>query len=292
MDSAGNLYGTTEYGGAHTCGCGTVYKISPTGTETILHSFGGSSDGGEPYAGLITDSAGNLYGTTTVGGANGGGTVFRISPGGMETVLYSFGASNTDGYNPLGGLVMDSAGNLYGTTQMGGYGSGTVFKINSAGTEKILYDIGASFDGEYPYSGLVMDSAGNLFGTTQYAQQSDGTVFEIGANGTNTLLYAFGVGEAGSAASSQGAGPIAGLILDNAGNLYGTTIFGGTNGFYNGTVYKLSPGGAETVLYSFGANAGDGTRPNAGVIMDSAGNLYGTTINGGANGKGTVYVID
>lgn len=291
MDSAGNLYGTTTFGGAN--GEGTVYKISPDGTETILHSFsGGPGDGAEPYAGVIMASSGNLYGTTSMAGANGGGTVFKIDTAGHESVLYSFAASSGDGDHPLGGLVMDSAGNLYGTTQEGGFGSGTVFKLGADGTESILYDIGASFDGEYPCAGVAMDSGGNLYGTTAFASESNGTVFEIGANGRNTLLYAFGAGNSGFAASSVGVAPYAGVMLDSAGNLYGTTAEGGSNGFYDGAVYKLSPDGTETVIYSFGASAMDGTSPNSGVIADSAGNLCGTTVTGEANGKGTVYVID
>jgi uncharacterized repeat protein (TIGR03803 family) len=251
-----------------------------------------------PSAGLIMDSAGNFYGTTSVGGANFGGTVFKIDDAGKETILYSFAASNTDGDQPHGGLVMDSAGNLYGTTSEGGYGYGTVFKINAAGTETILYDIGASFDGEYPYAGLTMDRSGNLYGTTAYGFDSDGTVFEIGNDGTATLLYAFGEGLTGFAAGAVGVLPFAGLTMDSAGNLYGTTFNGGTNDEStngDGTVYKVVNSGnasTETVLYSFGASATDGKGPNAGLIVDSAGNLYGTTVNGGAHGKGTVFVID
>jgi len=295
MDSAGNFYGTTESGGASEIGGGTVsagsgmvFKISADGRETILHSFGVTADdGGVPYAGLIMDSAGNLYGTTINGGANGGGTVFKISAAGTETVLYSFNASSMDGFNPLGGLVMDSAGNLYGTTMRGGYGYGTVFKVSPSGAETILYNIGSDDVGEYPSAGLIMDRAGNLYGTTPYGDS--GEVFEIGASGTETTLCTFG------ASSTDGVGPDSGLIMDRAGNLYGTTVEGGANGFYDGTVYKIVNNGAastETVLYSFGASATDGAGPSAGVIMDSAGNLYGTTINGGANGKGTVFVID
>ena len=189
---------------------------------------------------------------------------------------------------------MDSAGNLYGATSAGGFGFGTVFKLSTNGTETILYNVGASFDGEYPDGGLALDSAGNLYGTTEYAQQSNGTVFEVSANGTATPLYAFG---ATVSDESDGATPIGSLILDSAGSLYGTTINGGTNnarlGGY-GTVFKIVMSGTaitETVLYSFGASAIDGTAPNS-LIVDSAGNLYGTTVRGGANGKGTIFVID
>jgi uncharacterized repeat protein (TIGR03803 family) len=298
MDSAGNLYGTTEYGGANGCGCGTVFKIDAAGTETILHSFGGSPDGGEPYAGLIMDSAGNLYGTTMHGGANGGGTVFKLDAAGTETILYSFGANNTDGLQPLTGLVMDRAGNLYGTTYEGGYGNGTVFKVSAAGTETILYAFGANpDDGYYPNAGLIMDSAENLYGTTVYSiGPGNGTVFEIGASGAETDLYYFGEGFTGGyAAVAVGMLPFGGVTMDGAGNLYGTTLNGGTNDEStggDGTVYKIAGDGTETVLYSFGASTTDGKGPYAGLIVDSAGNLYGTTVNGGTNGKGTVFVID
>lgn len=293
IDAAGNLYGTTEYGGVN--GDGTVFKIDTAGEETILHSFGiGFTDGGVPSAGLIMDSAGDLYGMTDLGGANGGGTVFKIDAAGKETILYSFAANSSDGVHPSGGLIMDGAGNLYGTTRAGGFGYGTVFKLNSSGTETVLYAIGASLDGEYPEGGLALDSAGNLYGTTAYAQESSGTVFEIGADGTATLLYAFGTTVNDE---SDGATPDASLVVDSAGNLYGTTIGGGTNnerlGGY-GTVYRIEKIGSsitETVLYSFGASATDGTGPNS-LIVDSAGNLYGTTVNGGANGKGTIFAID
>ncbi|MGB8029293.1 MAG: choice-of-anchor tandem repeat GloVer-containing protein [Terracidiphilus sp.] len=324
MDSAGNFYGTTVAGGANV---GTVFKVSPgtggTYTETILYSFRASpADGASPHAGLIMDSAGNLYGTTYWGGANclalgGCGTAFKVAPDGTETVLHSFGASATDGIWPHAGLVMDSAGNLYGTTVNGGansdghtaYGAGAVFKISpgAAGTytETILYSFGASAtDGTWPGAGLILDNAGNLYGTTEYggangygaAGWGDGTVFKISASGTETILYSFG------ASATDGGGPLAGLIMDSAGNLYGTTAFGGANDAAaggDGTVFEIGASGTETILYSFGASATDGQRPYAGLTMDGAGNLYGTTLYGGSNGLGsavsgygTVFVIN
>jgi uncharacterized repeat protein (TIGR03803 family) len=285
MDTSGNLYGTTTLGGANNVG--TVFKISTSGTETMLHSFGaGSTDGQHPDAGLVMDSAGNLYGTTLFGGANNVGTVFKISTSGTESTLYSFGASSTDGKGTYAGLIMDSAGNLYGTTYEGGANNkGTVFKISASGTESILYSFGASStDGEYSYAGLIMDSAGNLYGTTEFGGANDeGTVFKISASGTESILYSFG------ASSTDGVQPYAGLIMDSAGNLYGTTVDGGAKNA--GTVFKISVSGTESILYSFGASSTDGEVPQGGLIMDSAGNLNGTTSKGGANSTGTVFKI-
>jgi uncharacterized repeat protein (TIGR03803 family) len=282
MDNAGNLYGTTYYGGVN--GDGTVFKISAAGTETVLYSFkAGSTDGENPQSGLVMDSSGDLYGTTTLGGANGNGTVFKISSAGTETILHSFGVS--DGHDPLAGLVIDNAGNLYGTTMMGGAnGIGTVYEISASGTETVLYSFGAnSTDGGEPQAGLAMDSAGNLYGTTWIGgANSISTVYKISAAGTETILHSFG------ASSTDGKQPWARLVIDSAGNLYGTTMSGGDG---IGTVYEISASGVETVLYSFGASSTDGQNPQAGLIMDSAGNLYGTTYSGGANGYGTVFEI-
>ena len=277
-DSAGNLYGTTVYGGA---GAGTVFKLSPSGTETVLYSFTGGSDGAYPYAGLIADSAGNLYGTTFGGGASYAGTVFKLSPSGTETVLHSFAWS--DGALPYGGLIADSAGNLYGTTWNGGSGScGTVFKLSPSGTETVLYSFTCGIDGAYPYAGLIADGAGNLYGTTSGGGASyAGTAFKLSPSGTETVLYSFTGG-------TDGGHPYAGLIADGGGNLYGTT--GGGGALNAGTVFKLSPSGTETVLYSFACSA-DGASPYAGLIADSAGNLYGTSLGGCAASNGTVFKV-
>lgn len=297
MDSAGNLYGTTQNGG--TSGLGTVFKITADGTETILHSFGASVvDGQIPRGGVIMDTAGNLYGTTTEGGAHFGGTVFRISASGTETILYSFGTRANDGMDPYGSLIMDSAGNLYGTTGGGGSGGmGTVYKIDPAGTETVLYSFGEGStavpytDGAAPSGGVIMDSAGNLYGTTsQGGAHFEGTAFKISAAGTETILYSFG------ASPTDGRAPAGGLIMDSAGNLYGTTAQGGAN--ISGTVFKLDAAGNETILYAFAPRPYDGRDPNTGVITDSSGSLYGTTASGGANnngdpagGYGTVFKV-
>ncbi|MGO8794836.1 MAG: choice-of-anchor tandem repeat GloVer-containing protein [Candidatus Sulfotelmatobacter sp.] len=283
-----------------------------TYTEDVLYSFcpvSGCTDGKVPTAGLIRDTAGNLYGTTSGGGAHGGGTVFKIDTTGKYTVVYSFcsvgGSSCTDGSNPFGGLIEDSAGNLYGTTLNGGAYSvvgGTVFKIDSAGQETVLYSFCASscLDGQAPEAGLVRDAAGNLYGTTGGGgTHSDGTVFKVDTTGKETVLYNFC--STGGTSCTDGNFPFAGLIEDAAGNLYGTTERGGANN--KGTVFKVDAAGTETVLYSFcsvgGTSCTDGYSPEAGVIEDAEGNLYGTTLLGGANtsinfgfDSGTVFKLD
>jgi uncharacterized repeat protein (TIGR03803 family) len=283
MDSAGNLYGTTYAGGI---GRGTVFKISAAGTETVLYSFGsnGANDGINPTAGLIMDSAGNLYGTTSLGGAfdQSGGTVFKIAADGTESILHSFGGPG-DGGSPRAGLIMDSAGNLYGTN------SGTVFKISPDGTESNLHFFGGTNDGMSVYGGVIMDSAGNLYGTTTAGGvgiYTFGTVFKISAAGTESVLYTF------DTTGNDGAEPFAGLIMDSAGNLYGTTKYGG-NGtlLLQGTVFKITAAGAESILHAFPSGPTDGGYPVSPLIMDSNGNLFGTTPSGGQNKLGTVFKI-
>jgi uncharacterized repeat protein (TIGR03803 family) len=241
-DPAGNLYGTTVNGGASNAG--TVFKLDPSGAETVLYSFTGGTDGGNPAAGLVQDAAGNLYGTTAEGGdtscfkPSGCGTIFELDKAGLETVLHSFTGA-PDGEFPGAGLVRDTAGNLYGTTTNGGAGTlcvsscGTVFKLDSTGTETVLYRFTGGADGGNPDAGLVRDAAGNLDGTTiGGGAHNDGTVFELGIAGTETVLYSF-TGQRG------GSQPRAGLLRDSAGNLYGTTEFGGA--FDAGVVFKLTP---------------------------------------------------
>jgi uncharacterized repeat protein (TIGR03803 family) len=286
MDGGGNLYGTTQKGG--TSGQGVVFKLSASGTETVLHSFGGTAaDGQGPQAPLIIDSAGNLYGTAQQGGTHGQGVVFKLSAGGTETILYSFGATAADGLDPAGGLVMDSAGNLYGTTEIGGaFGAGTVFELNAAGAETVLHTflaLGMGTDGQNPVGTLVKDSAGNLYGTTNSGGAGTaGTVFKLTTGGTETVLYSF------SNMPTDGHTPYAGVIVDSAGTLYGTTVAGGPNGGGRGggVVFSLTAAGKETVLYSFGGSASDGLHPYASLVRDSAGNLFGTTQSGGASGPG------
>jgi uncharacterized repeat protein (TIGR03803 family) len=292
QDAAGNLYGTTSAGGAS--GEGTVFMLDKTGTETVLYSFCSAencTDGANPVAGLIRDTAGNLHGTTVNGGASGYGTVFKVAANGKETVLYSFcSAQNcTDGANPYAGLIRDAAGNDYGTTEVGGSGGcgpgcGTVFKVDKAGKETVLHSFN---EGAYPlYGYLVRDPAGNLYGTTAAGgADGAGAVFKLSKSGELTLLLSFTYKR-----PARGFVPYAGLVRDPAGNLYGTTGKGGVPG--PGTVFKLGKTGKEIVLHGFNGAGGDGARPYAGLIRDAAGTLYGTTYAGGASGYGTVFKVD
>jgi len=288
QDRAGNLYGTTFLGGYNNCG--TVFKLAPDGTETVLHSFSNmNGDGGRPMAGLVQDRAGNLYGTTYFGPKNnpyddGYGIVFKIAPDGTETVLHTF--TGSDGGQPAADLILDKAGNLYGTTSGGYPADGTVFKLAPDGTETVLRTFSGVDYGLYPDGALILDRAGNLYGTTSGGGSQNcpigcGVVFKLAPDGTETVLYSF-------AGKSDGGKPEAGLIQDEAGNFYGTTKLGGMLGckWGNsdngcGTVFKLAPDGTETVLYSFTGKNGTGANPNAGLIRDKAGNLYGTTLRGG-----------
>ena len=279
----------------------------------VLHSFcaGGypaCTDGDEPNGGLIRDAAGNLYGTTTEGGANGGGgTVFKLDNTGNETVLYSFCADSncTDGAFPLFiTLTQDTAGNLYGTTSGGGansFSGGTVFMVDPTGHETVLYSfcsVAGCADGQTPYGGVIRDAGGNLYGTTAAGGNPNtlcsnesfsgcGTVFKLDPTGHETVLYSF----CSVAECADGYWPGAGLILDASGNLFGTTILGGANG--QGTVFKLDSTGNYTVLYSFcsAALCADGGQPG-GLIQDAVGNLYGMASDFGAgNDGGTVFKL-
>lgn len=321
-DKAGNLYGTTYWGGTGTCapnGCGTVYELSPSTsgwTKTILHNFAGGSDGSDPATQVLVDVAGNVYGTTSAippvdfPGLPSGGTVFKLAPASGGTWTESvFDFNGTDGYSARGGLISDSSGNLYGTTAYGGaYGLGSVYEVvlnsNGTRTEKVLYSFAGAPDGGYPFGTLAFDQAENLYGTTEIGGnttncngQGDtfgcGTVYRLAPTGSGSwseqVLYAF------SGASGDGVSPEAGLAIDEAGNLYGTTVVGGAYGY--GTVFEVSRGSSawtESVIHSFNAtNSNDGTYPFASLIFDAEGNLYGTTYEGGGvtNGSGTVFEL-
>jgi uncharacterized repeat protein (TIGR03803 family) len=315
FDAAGNLYGTTSAGGADEVG--TVFELMPQKNgkwkENILHSFVSSpTDGWEPDASLVLDPSGDLYGTTQFGGAYGDyyGIVFTLMPGAnglwSEKVLHSFDWNGTDGYNPLANLIFDSSGNLYGTTQSGGTTTnGTVFEMrpgkNGSWTEKVLYNFMGVSDGSLSDAGLVLDADGSLYSTTVAGGDPHctygggcGTVFKLtpDAKGkwTFTTIHIF--------QEKDGAFPGGGVIFDGAGNLYGATTWGGAGGCESGgcgTVFKLTPGAGgkwtEKVLHSFNDNGVDGWEPDGGLIVDVAGNLYGTTYSGGAYGYGAVFEI-
>ena len=266
-----------------------MFKLDKTGKETVLYSFAGGSDGENPVAGLVWDAKGNLYGITSLGGASGYGTVFKLDKAGKETVLHSFTGPAGDGAEPMAGLTRDAKGNLYGTTVYGGSGTcknggldgcGTVFKLDKTSKETVLYSFpGTESDGTYPDAGLVPDAAGNLYDTTFGGGASGaGTVFKLDKTGKETVLYSFD--------GADGANPVAGLVWDAKGNLYGTT-YNGASGY--GTVFKLEKTGKETVLHSFVGT--DGAHPYAGLVRDAKGKLYGTTYLGGSSDRGTVWKL-
>jgi uncharacterized repeat protein (TIGR03803 family) len=327
FDQEGNLYGTTRSGGTYNnnCGygCGVVFKLTPKGKETVLYSFcaqGNCADGAEPFAGLVSDQKGNLYGTTAVGGAYDGcesgigcGVIFKLTPEGKYKVLYSFCAQSgcADGANPQAGLVLGQKGNLYGTTSGGGVynnnyycpygqGCGVAFKLSPKGKETVLYTFCGQTncaDGGDPVAGLVFDQNGNLYGTTEVGGASFcsfgqgygcGVVFKLTPKGKETVLYTF----CKEHDCADGAAPVASVVLDQKGNVYGTTR-GGGEPRGGGVVFKLTPEGRETVLYSFcwQNNCVDGTNPSAGVVFDQKGNLYGTTFYGGEHYSGTVFKL-
>jgi uncharacterized repeat protein (TIGR03803 family) len=296
VDEAGNLYGTT-YSGGRFCvdafdSCGTVFKLDPNGILTTLHVFaGGANDGASPRAGLVRDEAGNIYGGTYLGGAHRSGVVFKLGPSGKLTVLHHFN-EGVDGIAPEVGF-RDDVGNLYGTTGLKGTlerclgKCGSVFKLSSAGKLTTLYMFNGR-DGDEPSAPVIRDAAGNLYGTTARGggvaacdPLGCGTVFKLAPNGDLTTLHAF--------IGSDGDTPTGRLSRDEAGNLYGTTV-GGSQGF--GTVYRLDVRSQMTVLLSYLAGDPLGAHPEGGVVLDSAGNIYGATRSGGPNGWGVLYKHD
>jgi uncharacterized repeat protein (TIGR03803 family) len=289
-DKAGNLYGTTRDGGSTGCdyeaGCGAVFKLTTDGTETVLYAFTGGNDGAEPDGQITFDKAGNLYSTTYAGGAADYGVVFKVAPDGTETVLHSFAGGTKDGIYPHGGVLRDKKGRLFGTTEFGGaYNYGTVFELEPNGKIKILHSFGGT-DGKEPEAGLVRDDGGNFYGTTLLGGAYNlGSVFKLAPDGSETVLYSF-------MDSTDGGEPTTSLILDKAGNLYGTALIGGAD--YNGVVFEISPSGAETVLYTFTGGT-DGGVPTAALSRDNKGNLYGTTRLGGLDdcpsGCGVVFKV-
>lgn len=272
--------------------------VPPTQAQTLttLYSFAGNpGDGFNPHAGVTLDTQGNLYGTTAdqphlYGGCPQGdcGIAFKLTPGGQEIILHHFFSGNNA--FPMGGVILDAKGNLYGTThgtgkRGNGRHEGSVFVLKKRLKGKVLHTFHYYPDGAYPVAGLTMDSEGNLYGTTQAGGiHSWGTVFELTASGTETVLYSFTSG-------ADGANPDAGVILDAQGNLYGTTNVGGNS--WAGVAYELAPSGTETTLHSFCSqpNCSDGAHPYAGLIADAQGNFYGTTFGGGAYRYGTVFKL-
>ena len=291
--SNGNFYGTTPLGGTNNYG--TVFQVTPAGTLTTLYNFCSKgtacTDGSTPEGALAIGSDGNLYGTTYSGGANNDGTVFKITPAGVLTTLFSF--NGTNGAGPYGGLTLASNGNFYGTTAVGGASNdGTVFEITCSGTVTTLHSFSGP-DGVNPQGDLIQGNwNGNLYGATQAGggAQGAGTLFQISLGGSFTSLYSF----CSKTNCTDGSTPEVPLAQDGFGNIYGTTAFNGANS--GGTVFQFTPWGALHTVYHFcakgGANCTDGEYPLAGPIFGTDGNLYGTTFGGGANNSnGTVYQL-
>jgi uncharacterized repeat protein (TIGR03803 family) len=266
-DSQGNLYGTTFWGGADSNG--TVYKVTPSGVEIVLYSFTGGSDGGNPLGEVVRDSVtGNLYGTTNVGGAYGCGAVYKLTPSGVETVLYSFTGGKDGGY-PSAGVVRDSAGNLFGPTESGGaYNQGTVFELTAAGTEKVLYSFTGGADGCSLEGGIVKKGS-NIYGTTYMCGAYNfGTVFRVTTAGKETTLHSFN-------GSTDGGHPWgADLVMDKYGNLYGTTGSGGTGS--NGTVFEVILPNFTITDSPTSATLSAGQSTNSTLTLSPVGGLTGT----------------
>lgn len=319
MDAEGDLYGATMGGGTASCdfgfgGCGVVYELTPPATkgapwaETVLHAFTGADDGELPYAGLGMDDNGNIYGTTSEGGRYLFGVLFKIASNGQQSVLYSFCKvmnefDNCESGNfPFAAPSIDKQGNVYGTTAQGGenccedFGGGTVYKVTQSGRESVLYtfcQVGDCTDGRYPQTGLIRDPEGDIYGTTESGGNPSiycsggvgcGVVFKLTPAGQETVLYAFSGGSDGEYPSSGA------LLRDWQGNLYGTTYAGGAGSC--GTIFKVTPSGQESLLYSFTCQA-DGANPEYALTSDGKGGAYGTTSGGSDNayGYGTIFEI-
>ena len=286
----GNFYGTT-WGGGPSDNPGTIFQITPAGTLTTLYTFcalSGCTDGEAPFGGLIQALNGSLYGTTSAGGAHGGGTIFDIATsGGAVTTLYNFCSMSdcADGSGPQATLFQGSDTDLYGTTYGGGTFTyyGTLFKITPTGAFTSLHSFDGT-DGDEPIGGLFQAADGNYYGTTQTdGKYGYGTVFKISSGGTFTKLYDF----CALSSCADGATPEAGLIQGTDGNLYGTTFGGGANG--KGTIFSITTSGVLTTLHSFDGT--DGNQPWAGLVQDTNGTFYGTTYSGGASNLGTVFSL-
>lgn len=263
-------------------------------TYSVLYQFKSGNDGTFPAAGVAIDTKRvALYGTTAEDGQYAAGTVFKFNKSG-ESVLHSFTGEGGDGNDPYGNgtLVFDASGTMYGTVQGGGIyggtncltsGCGIVFKVDQTGKETVLYQFQGGTDGFTPEGPVVIDAAGNVYGATAFGGGfGEGAVFKIDPSGNETALYSF-------TQIGDGSRPEGGVVMDGAGNLYGTTQLGGLYG--GGTVFKISPSGAETILYNFGTNSGDGVFPTSSVSLDGQGNVYGTTYLAGEFGYGNVFNV-
>jgi uncharacterized repeat protein (TIGR03803 family) len=290
-DAAGNLYGTTFSGGI---GEGVVFKIDSTGRESVLFTFQ-VTNGGFPASPLIQDPAGNLYGIADIG-PGGAGILYKLSQDGQQTIVHVFeGGFNLNPKVPTGGLLMDKAGNIFGTTLFGGnrncnLGCGLVYRVDKAGVFRVRYKFTGGADGSQPFGPLVQDADGNLYGVAksggdkacpEFPDAGCGTVFKLAKDRTLTVLHTFKGG-------LDGASPQAGLLLDGAGNLFGSSSRGGNS--ENGTVFRISKDGTYTVLHRF--TGADGTAPNGGLVSDESGNLFGTTQLGGAEGLGIAFQLN
>jgi uncharacterized repeat protein (TIGR03803 family) len=277
LDSAGNLYGSTV---GNYPSIGSIFKLAPTGALKVLYAFPDGQQRLFTTGKLILDSQGNLYGVDQTGGASGNGSIFKLTPSGVFTVLYSF-TGKGDGAFP-NGVISDAQGNFYGTTNRGGaFGQGTVFKFAPVSGVTVLYSFMGQSDGGEPFdSALYRDSQGNLYGTTMFdgGLISFGVVFKVAPAGTESVLHTFHGG-------SDGGHPKGSLIADSDGNLYGTTSSG--EGLHGGTVFRITPSGVLTELHTFFGS--DGFDPNAGLAIDAQGNLYGTTFSGGLSNDGVVF---
>ena len=291
----GNFYGTTE-GGGGTCAnhpfatCGVAFKVTPTGTLTVLHEFcqGSCTDGGIPYSGLVLSPSGNFYGTNTQDLVNHGGTLYEMTPTGTVTPVHSFSLANAEG-TPYGPVTLTPSG-FYGISGTGGPdGDGMIYKITPSGTLTTLDTFDGTNGFEIPYAGvsLLQLPTGNFLGVTPYGTQSTngcGSIFEMTPKGVLTTEYGF------SNTSTFGCGQI-GLVEGPDANFYGTATGGGTAN--DGVVFELSQSGTVTVLHSFcdESNCADGSNPTVGLLLGTDGNLYGTTLYGGAHGEGVIYQI-
>jgi uncharacterized repeat protein (TIGR03803 family) len=306
QDAAGNLYGTTYFGGTYTGG--VAFKLDNTGNETVLFDFNPyNSNGAFPGYGFIIDKEGNVYSPADAGSAEGGGVLWELSPDGNEKVLWYFGGCRGcfKPSGPEGRLLMDASGNLYGVTQSGGvkgkgtqceyYGCGVVFKLDTAGNLRVLHAFTGGNDGGTPYGALLQDAAGNLYGAAitggdwscpQFPTLGCGTVFKLTPDNKFTVLHAFTGGR-------DGAGPYGGLVMDSAGNLYGSAHTGGNSNCDDGcgTLFKIDANGKFKVLYTFTNNPA--AYPIGNLVMDPKGNIYGETQGLNTNSYyGTVFELN